>query len=218
MECLSGPKAHAVCYVLKGTALYNIVLICPDNLPPGTNIAPAEPAEIRAAFNDWDPRLQNLLEIAVNEQQSQLSSPSSTSDCHGKATTQLSTSVTKRATFQKWRLQNSRELATWTHPSGTFTLLGDSCHATLPYLAQGAAMAVEDADVLGLLVAKMTDKSQLPDILRMYEQLRKPRTTRLVLASTDQQRVFHMPDGAQQQERDKVMQAYQAAAPERQGF
>lgn len=34
----------------------------------------------------------------------------------------------------KWRLQNSEEMATWSHPSGKFTLLGDACHATLPYL------------------------------------------------------------------------------------
>lgn len=34
----------------------------------------------------------------------------------------------------KWRLQNSEEMRTWSHPSGKFTLLGDACHATLPYL------------------------------------------------------------------------------------
>lgn len=34
----------------------------------------------------------------------------------------------------KWRLQNSVEMATWSHESANFTLLGDACHATLPYL------------------------------------------------------------------------------------
>lgn len=34
----------------------------------------------------------------------------------------------------KWRLQNSEEMANWGHESGKFALLGDSCHATLPYL------------------------------------------------------------------------------------
>lgn len=34
----------------------------------------------------------------------------------------------------KWRLQSSRELDTWNHPAGKFALLGDACHATLPYL------------------------------------------------------------------------------------
>jgi salicylate hydroxylase len=34
----------------------------------------------------------------------------------------------------KWRLQNSEEMKVWSHPSGKFVLLGDACHATLPYL------------------------------------------------------------------------------------
>lgn len=34
----------------------------------------------------------------------------------------------------KWRLQNSEEMRSWRHPSGKFALLGDACHATLPYL------------------------------------------------------------------------------------
>ena len=34
----------------------------------------------------------------------------------------------------KWRLQNSEEMNSWRHPSGKFALLGDACHATLPYL------------------------------------------------------------------------------------
>jgi len=35
---------------------------------------------------------------------------------------------------RKWRLQNSEEMAQWSHPGGKFILLGDACHATLPYL------------------------------------------------------------------------------------
>ena len=34
----------------------------------------------------------------------------------------------------KWRLLDSREMERWSHPSGKFTLLGDACHATLPFL------------------------------------------------------------------------------------
>ena len=36
--------------------------------------------------------------------------------------------------ISKWRLQHSHEMEAWNHPSGKFTLLGDACHATLPYL------------------------------------------------------------------------------------
>lgn len=34
----------------------------------------------------------------------------------------------------KWRLQNSEEMDKWNHDSGKFVLMGDACHATLPYL------------------------------------------------------------------------------------
>lgn len=34
----------------------------------------------------------------------------------------------------KWRLQNSEEMKSWSHQSGKFALVGDACHATLPYL------------------------------------------------------------------------------------
>lgn len=56
-----GPRAHAVCYLLKGGDLYNIVLICPDDLPPGVAQQAADLDELRAIFQTWDPRLQKLL-------------------------------------------------------------------------------------------------------------------------------------------------------------
>ncbi|KAI4181878.1 MAG: hypothetical protein L6R41_006351 [Letrouitia leprolyta] len=102
----------------------------------------------------------------------------------------------------KWRLQNSEELESWSHTAGKFVLLGDACHATLPYLAQGAAQAVEDGAVLGALFDKLEHTSQLHDALIIYERLRKSRTTAVVKGSTHLQDVFHMPDGPRQQERD----------------
>ena len=35
---------------------------------------------------------------------------------------------------QKWRMFTSREMAGWGHPAGSFAVLGDACHASLPYL------------------------------------------------------------------------------------
>lgn len=55
-----GPRAHAVCYPLKGE-LFNIVLACPDNLPPGVDQQTADLGEMHAFFKTWDPRLQKLL-------------------------------------------------------------------------------------------------------------------------------------------------------------
>ncbi|KAI9730224.1 MAG: hypothetical protein M1834_005988 [Cirrosporium novae-zelandiae] len=106
---------------------------------------------------------------------------------------------------QKWKLQNSEEMRFWRHPNGKFALLGDACHSTLPYLAQGAAQAVEDGAVLGSLLEQIEHKSQLQDILIIYERLRKERTTRIVKGSTALREIFHYPDGDFQKERDRQL-------------
>src|SRR5207237_1235581 len=49
--------------------------------------------------------------------------------------------------WQKWALHDCPPLGRW--GKGPTTLLGDAAHPMLPYLAQGAAMAIEDAAVLG---------------------------------------------------------------------
>lgn len=97
-----GPHAHVVCYMLQGGELYNIVLLCPDNLPDLVNTIKADLQEMQEFFQNWDPRLQALLRLVQDT--------------------------------SKWRLQNSKEMTSWRHPSGKFALLGDACHATLPYL------------------------------------------------------------------------------------
>lgn len=106
----------------------------------------------------------------------------------------------------KWRLRNSREMETWVHETANFALLGDSAHATLPYIAQGAAQAVEDAAVLTEIIKKLDSKEQLHDALLVYEQVRKPRASRIVETSTHLGRhVYHLEDGPLQAKRDEQM-------------
>ncbi|ESW96628.1 hypothetical protein KL918_000584 [Ogataea parapolymorpha] len=102
----------------------------------------------------------------------------------------------------KWRLQYIEELDSWSHPTQNVTLLGDACHATLPYLAQGAAQAIEDAAALAYLFGKIKHKSEIHFILEMYEYIRKPRTTRIVNSSKDCQQIYHLQDGEKQKLRD----------------
>lgn len=56
----------------------------------------------------------------------------------------------------------------------------------LPYMAQGANSALEDAAVLGTLLAKARDRSDLQTLLPMYQQLRKPRSWSMVQGSLRQ--------------------------------
>ena len=71
------------------------------------------------------------------------------------------------------------------------TLLGDAVHATLPYLAQGAAMAIEDSAVL---TRALQSTDSVADALRLYERNRIERTSRIVAGSSANRTLFHMRD------------------------
>jgi salicylate hydroxylase len=97
----------------------------------------------------------------------------------------------------KWALLGREPMARWSQ--GRITLLGDACHPTLPFLAQGAGMALED----GLVLARCLE--QFPDVdtaLQRYEQARIERTSRVVRGSAENGRRFHnntLRDAAQAQ-------------------
>jgi salicylate hydroxylase len=87
----------------------------------------------------------------------------------------------------KWALFDRRPLTQWSR--GRVTLLGDACHPTLPFLAQGAAMAIEDAAVLSRCLKTGT---RVETSLQKYETLRRPRTARIQQASRRNASIFHM--------------------------
>jgi len=86
----------------------------------------------------------------------------------------------------KWGLYDRAPLESW--QSGRAALLGDSAHAMLPFMAQGAAMAVEDA--WGLAEA-LSQKQTVSDALKAYETSRKPRATMVQSASRSNMKTFH---------------------------
>ncbi|KAF8846744.1 FAD/NAD(P)-binding domain-containing protein [Acephala macrosclerotiorum] len=107
----------------------------------------------------------------------------------------------------KWRLCIRQGMDSWSHPSGAWTMLGDAVHATLPYLASGAGMALEDGAVLGECLTRIKDKSAAEKklALRVYEQCRKGRTEMVVNRGNLQQYLYHLDDGPEQEERDRKM-------------
>lgn len=98
-------------------------------------------------------------------------------------------------------------LEKWVHSSGRVALLGDSCHPMLPYRAQGAAMAIEDAAVLGNLFSRLSHPSQIAPLLHAYQNLRLKRTADTQASSRLNQKIFHLPDGPAQEARDADMRA-----------
>jgi salicylate hydroxylase len=71
---------------------------------------------------------------------------------------------------------------------GRATLLGDACHPMLPFLAQGAVMAIED----GLVIARCLDAHDDPEVaLAAYEAVRIERTAQAMQGSSDNATRFH---------------------------
>lgn len=107
-------------------------------------------------------------------------------------------SVDKDSCF-RWSLYYRPPIATWS--TRRATLLGDAVHATLPYLAQGAAMAIEDAAVL---TRALQSTDSVADALQLYERNRIDRTSRIVTGSNANRTLFHMRD------QEKLRQAFAA--------
>lgn len=87
----------------------------------------------------------------------------------------------------RWSLHRREPTMNWS--TKRVTLLGDSAHPTLPYLAQGAVMAIEDGAVLTRALA-MTD--DLSEALQIYQRNRIDRTARIVRQSTANRTLFHL--------------------------
>ncbi|KAI1874764.1 uncharacterized protein JN550_002193 [Neoarthrinium moseri] len=106
----------------------------------------------------------------------------------------------------EWRLRSHKPLDQWTH--GNVALVGDSCHPTLPHLAQGAALAMEDAatlaETLSLVPGDGADADAVARALRVYEALRKERATTLVDLAAFSGRTLHLGEGKAKEERDRM--------------
>jgi 6-hydroxynicotinate 3-monooxygenase len=76
----------------------------------------------------------------------------------------------------KWALVDRDSLERWAQ--GNVTLLGDACHPMTPYMAQGAAMAIEDAAVLSRCLDGV-ERDGVAHAFQRFEATRKERTTRV---------------------------------------
>jgi salicylate hydroxylase len=90
--------------------------------------------------------------------------------------------------WRGWSLYRLTGLKNWS--AGPLTLLGDAAHPVLPYLAQGAALAIEDAVTLAACLAE--GPSDPASAFRRYEELRRPRAARVQRAARRFGFLYHL--------------------------
>ena len=101
-----------------------------------------------------------------------------------------------------WGLFDRPPMRRWS--VGRVTLLGDACHPMLPFMAQGAAQAIEDGAALATCLVE-AGKEFVVEALGRYERCRLPRTARVQALAASNKARFHFPDGPEQIERDAEM-------------
>lgn len=124
--------------------------------------------------------------------------------------------ISKAPSILRWALCGRNFLDHWTQ--GRATLLGDACHPTLPFLAQGAVFTIEDAVVLGRCFT--TYRDDIPTALAKYEDARLERAYRMMRGAADNTSRFHHPALASPEQADEFVarQWQQSAIGERYDF
>ncbi|KAK3951309.1 hypothetical protein QBC32DRAFT_166073 [Pseudoneurospora amorphoporcata] len=173
-----GPRGHVVTYPIQQDML-NVVLIYAQG--PSTIKAMSGPQ--RATIDEFRSRVSGWDPVLHD-----------LIDTEGSVCT-------------KWNLFQIREQSQWHHESGRFVLIGDAAHAILPCLAQGASQAFEDAGVLGAIFDQLVAREQIPDAVKVFEHVRRPRASDVRQRSLDQKAMFALADGAEQEKRDAMLRA-----------
>jgi salicylate hydroxylase len=108
--------------------------------------------------------------------------------------------------WRKWALFTIPGGGEWT--DGAIALLGDAAHAMLPFAAQGAGMAIEDAAVLAKCLGEdnVEDPKSIPAALKRYARLRVARVARVQRAARQAGRIYHLA-GPAAYARDLVIKA-----------
>lgn len=179
-----GPGRHTMTYAIGGAQspnrLFNLVLCHPETRPPDQ--WPSDMTElkeeVRATFTGWDERFKQILNQVLDH---------------------------PNAKIVKWPISTITPLPTWTHRSGHMIVLGDAAHAMVPYMSQGAAIAVEDAAALAAVLARLTTRADLSRALSVLETVRRVRAEGMQQASLLNGRIWHLDDGLLQRARDAAM-------------
>jgi len=158
-EVHMGPGRHLVSYPLRGGKLRNIVAVEERSAWVEESWSLRDdPMEMRLAFEGFSPRVRGWLDQVQD--------------------------------VYLWGLFRHPVAQIWQRilPKGAVAILGDAAHPTLPFLAQGAAMGIEDAFTLAAHLAKFP----LAEALPRWQAARAPRCARIVAAANGNARAYHL--------------------------
>ncbi|CAK7235281.1 hypothetical protein SBRCBS47491_009239 [Sporothrix bragantina] len=176
-----GAKRHWIAYPVHNKTIYNMSSTQPDEnfaaAPSATYTTTGSKADMMGVFSDFCPLVQRLMDFVPEGE------------------------------VCEWKLRMHKPLPTWVYE--TTALIGDACHPTLPHLNQGAAMAIEDAAVIAEVLSRApdTDPATIQRCLKIYEFMRKKRTTTLVDLAAFSGRTLHLGDSKAKEERDRMFAA-----------
>ena len=159
-EVHMGPGRHLVSYPLRGGTLRNLVAVEERaRWAEESWTLRDDSMDMRLAFADFSPRVRGWLDHVEDP--------------------------------WLWGLFRHPVASSWTKvlAGGSIAILGDAAHPTLPFLAQGASMALEDAWVL---TEALTRHDSPAAALAAYQATRKLRTTRIVAAANANARAYHL--------------------------
>ncbi|MGA0572483.1 FAD-dependent monooxygenase [Variovorax sp. VNK109] len=176
-----GPRLHAVTYPLRGGELLNLVFF----------------VEGRAG-QDTDAQTWDHAAVAADLQAAM-----------GHVCTPLRELAQVEAEWRLWVISDREPLSSANQMArGRIALLGDAAHPMRPYVAQGAGMAIEDAQVLGPSLA-LAGEIGVPSALSRYANLRWQRAARVQARSRRNGRIFHL-DGPMRHARDVSLRLFGA--------
>ncbi|CAP72894.1 uncharacterized protein PODANS_2_3250 [Podospora anserina S mat+] len=177
-QCTSGsaPHSHCVGYSVSSSQTYNLVFLCPDDMPSHVARSDASLREFRSKFSGWDPLLQKLISQIQSVQKWKL-----------MWLDPLPNWTNPQGTFFL--------AGDCCHPMLPYLAQGANSS-----LEDGAVFGH-----LLSKVRKSTSSSQLPKMGRLYEHLRMERGRRIQLETFNQRNDSHLPDGPAQQARDELM-------------
>ncbi|KAI0343322.1 FAD/NAD(P)-binding domain-containing protein [Trametopsis cervina] len=88
-------------------------------------------------------------------------------------------------TASRWAVQTVLPLPTFVSEHGSVVLLGDAAHAMMPYQGSGAGQAIEDAYLLGTLLAHTPHNTPIARVAEVYDAVRRPAAQRVASVSRD---------------------------------